>query len=39
LAGLDLGARLGARVRTRGEVFGGVVLVGVGLAVAAGVAG
>jgi putative Mn2+ efflux pump MntP len=33
LAGLELGARLGARIERAGELIGGLVLVGVGLAV------
>jgi putative Mn2+ efflux pump MntP len=36
LGGLELGARLGARTGDRGELFGGLVLVGVGIAIAAG---
>lgn len=39
LVGLELGSRLGAGTRTRGEVLGGVVLIGVGVAVAAGYLG
>ena len=37
LVGLELGSRLGARAGGRGELFGGLVLIGVGVAVAAGV--
>lgn len=37
LAGLELGSRLGARAGKNGEVLGGAVLIGVGIAVAAGV--
>ena len=37
LAGLELGQRLGARAGGRGEIAGGLVLVGVGVAIAAGV--
>lgn len=37
LAGLELGQRLGARAGGRGEIVGGLVLVGVGAAIAAGV--
>jgi putative Mn2+ efflux pump MntP len=36
LAGLELGGRLGARTGDRGELLGGLVLVGVGVAIAAG---
>ncbi len=36
LLGLELGDRLGARTGDRGELLGGLVLVGVGIAVAAG---
>jgi putative Mn2+ efflux pump MntP len=40
LAGLELGnrlgARLGARTGSRGEVIGGLALIGVGIALAAG---
>jgi|SRR5215469_157376 len=39
LAGLEFGARLGAYVGNTGEVIGGVVLVGVGLAIGFGVLG
>jgi|ERR1700722_14908136 len=39
LAGLELGARLGGRAGGNGELIGGVVLVGVGLAVGFGVLG
>jgi manganese efflux pump family protein len=37
LAGLELGGRIGARAGRRGEQIGGVILVGVGVALAAGV--
>jgi putative Mn2+ efflux pump MntP len=37
LAGLELGNRVGTRVGDRGELIGGLVLVGVGAVVAAGV--
>jgi manganese efflux pump family protein len=37
LAGLELGQRLGARAGGRGEIVGGLVLIGVGVAIAAGV--
>lgn len=37
LIGLELGQRLGARTGDRGELLGGLVLIGVGIAVAAGV--
>ncbi len=37
LAGLELGRRLGARAGGRGEIVGGLILVGVGIAIAAGV--
>jgi manganese efflux pump family protein len=36
LIGLELGAQIGARVGQRGELLGGLVLIGVGGAVAAG---
>jgi manganese efflux pump family protein len=36
LVGLELGAQIGARVGQRGELLGGLVLIGVGAAVAAG---
>jgi putative Mn2+ efflux pump MntP len=36
LIGLELGSRLGARIGERGEVVGGLVLIGVGAAIAAG---
>ncbi len=36
LAGLELGTRLGARTGGRGELIGGIVLIGVGIAIAAG---
>lgn len=37
LAGLELGRYLGDRAGDRGEILGGLVLIGVGLAIAAGV--
>ena len=37
LIGLELGQRLGTRAGGRGELVGGLVLVGVGIAIAAGV--
>jgi manganese efflux pump family protein len=37
LLGLELGSRLGTRAGDRGELVGGLVLIGVGVAVAAGV--
>lgn len=37
LLGLELGARIGPRIGSRGEIVGGLVLIGVGGAVAAGV--
>jgi manganese efflux pump family protein len=36
LIGLELGNRLGAKVGERGELIGGLVLIGVGVAIAAG---
>jgi manganese efflux pump family protein len=36
LAGLELGSRLGTRTGDRGELVGGLVLIGVGVAIAAG---
>lgn len=36
LAGLELGARIGARAGQRGELLGGLVLIAVGAAIAAG---
>jgi Putative manganese efflux pump len=36
LVGLELGSRLGARTGERGELIGGLVLIGVGAAIAAG---
>lgn len=36
LLGLELGHRLSTRIGDRGEILGGVVLIGVGIAVAAG---
>jgi len=37
LVGLELGGRLGARIVNHGELAGGLVLVGVGIALAVGV--
>lgn len=37
LVGLELGARIGAKAGQRGELLGGLVLVGAGTAIAAGV--
>ncbi len=37
LVGLEIGARIGTRAGDRGEIIGGVVLIGVGIAIAAGV--
>ena len=37
LLGLELGSRIGSRAADRGELIGGVVLIGVGVALAAGV--
>lgn len=36
LAGLELGARIGATAGQRGEIAGGLILVAVGAAIAAG---
>jgi len=36
LLGLELGARLGARVERRSELLSGIVLIGVGLAILTG---
>jgi manganese efflux pump family protein len=36
LIGLELGSRIGARIGERGEAIGGLVLIGVGAAIAAG---
>jgi putative Mn2+ efflux pump MntP len=36
LAGLELGRLLGTKVGERGEVLGGIVLLGVGIAIATG---
>ena len=36
LVGLELGSRLGAKTGERGELIGGLVLIGVGAAIAAG---
>jgi len=37
LAGLELGNRLGAKTGERGELLGGLVLIGVGIAMASGI--
>jgi putative Mn2+ efflux pump MntP len=37
LIGLELGAKIGTRIGSRGEVLGGAILIGVGAAVAAGI--
>jgi manganese efflux pump family protein len=37
LLGLELGGRIGIRAGDRGELVGGIVLIGVGIAIAAGV--
>jgi manganese efflux pump family protein len=37
LAGLELGARIGLRAGQRGELLGGLVLIGVGIAIGTGV--
>jgi putative Mn2+ efflux pump MntP len=37
LAGLQLGARLGERVEHRSALLGGIILIAVGIAIAAGV--
>jgi putative Mn2+ efflux pump MntP len=37
LLGLEIGHRIGARAGERGEIIGGAVLIGVGIALAAGV--
>lgn len=37
LLGLELGNRIGTRAGERGELIGGIVLIGVGIAIAAGV--
>lgn len=37
LLGLELGSRIGHRAGNRGELIGGLVLIGVGIAIAAGV--
>ncbi len=39
LVGLEIGRRVGASVEHRGELVGGMVLIGVGIAVAAGLLG
>jgi putative Mn2+ efflux pump MntP len=36
LAGLELGARIGMRAGRRGELLGGLVLIGVGIAIGTG---
>jgi putative Mn2+ efflux pump MntP len=36
LAGLELGSRIGSRAGQRGELLGGLVLIAVGAAIAAG---
>jgi putative Mn2+ efflux pump MntP len=37
LVGLELGRRIGTKTGDRGELLGGLVLIGVGIAVATGV--
>jgi hypothetical protein len=37
LAGLELGARIGMRAGQRGELIGGLILIGVGVAIGTGV--
>jgi putative Mn2+ efflux pump MntP len=37
LAGLELGGRMGQRAGSRGELLGGLVLIGVGVAIGTGV--
>jgi manganese efflux pump family protein len=37
LAGLELGSRLGAKTGEHGELPGGLVLIGVGIAIASGI--
>lgn len=37
LLGLELGSRIGTRAGNRGELIGGIVLIGVGIAIAAGI--
>jgi manganese efflux pump family protein len=37
LIGLELGGRIGTRVGERGELLGGLVLIGVGVVVASGI--
>jgi putative Mn2+ efflux pump MntP len=37
LVGLELGSRLGTQFGQRGEVLGGALLMGVGIAIASGV--
>jgi putative Mn2+ efflux pump MntP len=37
MLGLEIGHRIGTRAGDRGEIIGGVVLIGVGIALAAGV--
>ena len=36
LVGLELGSRIGTQLGRRGELVGGVILVGVGVAIASG---
>jgi putative Mn2+ efflux pump MntP len=38
LLGLEIGSRVGARLERRGQLLGGAVLIGLGLALAAGLA-
>lgn len=38
LAGLEIGARIGARAGRHGELLGGLILIGVGVAIACGMA-
>jgi putative Mn2+ efflux pump MntP len=37
LAGLDLGSRIGTKTGDRGELLGGLLLIAVGITIAAGV--
>ena len=37
LAGLELGARIGMRAGQRGELIGGLILIGVGVAIGTGI--
>ena len=39
MAGLEFGARVGKRSGQRGEIIGGAVLIGVGVAIGAGAIG